>query len=120
MTTDNDDFNPDDLDTELDEDYMNSYKPLDLNVVKEKLPSFTSEKLCEMIICDRYFGCFREIAIMCMEELAKRRGEGNDFPFEDYIEKQLATLPKLSFSFELPDLRDIISQVVQSNKVRRR
>jgi hypothetical protein len=120
MTNDNDDFNPDDLDTELDEDFMNSYKPLDLKVVKEKLPSFTSEKLCEMIVCDRYFGCFRDIAVMCMEELARRRGEGSDFLFEEQIERKLASLPKLSTNFALPDLQEIITQVVKNNKRARR
>lgn len=120
MTNDKEDFNPDDLDTDTDEESMDSYRPLDLKVVREKLPTYTPEKLCEMIVCDRYFGCFRDIALMCMEELANRRVAGSDFAFETYIEKQLSDLPKLSTSFALPDLRDVLTQVVKSNKAARR
>jgi hypothetical protein len=83
---------------------------LDLELVKEKIPTHTSEKLCEMIVCDRYFGCYKEINIMCMEELAKRRIAGDTFEFEDYIDKAFSTLPKLDF--KVPDLGDVMRSVI--------
>lgn len=83
---------------------------LDLELVKDKIPTHTSEKLCEMIVCDRYFGCYKEMAIMCMEELAKRRLAGDNFEFEKYIEESYKTLPKLDF--KIPDLGDVMRQVI--------
>lgn len=98
------------LDFEFDEEEeLKDYKPMDLNLIKQKLPTYSSEKLCEMIVCDRYFGCFREIAVMCMEELAGRRAAGSDFDFESLIDKQLAELPKLE-TVAVPDLGDVLRQ----------
>jgi len=91
------------------------FKPsLDVNLVKEKIPSYSSEKLSEMIICDRYFGGFKEIALACMAELAKRRIMGDNFDFEKYIDDGLATLPKLEV--KLPDLGDMLRKAV-GNKI---
>lgn len=81
---------------------------LDLNVVREKAPSYSSQKLCEMIVCDRYFGCYREVAIICMEELSKRRAGGDDFDFEKYIDECLEKLPKIEL--KMPNLRDVMSK----------
>ena len=102
-----DDFNSD---QEID------YKPLDLNVVRENIPTFSSEKLCEMIVCDRYFGCFNEIAIICMEELSKRRQNGDAFVYETYINEAFKQLPSLNIGS--PNLRDILQQTIsrKSNK----
>jgi hypothetical protein len=104
MTTNFDDFEV------SDEEIPEDYKPLNHEEVKGKLPTFTSEKLCEMIVCDRYFGCFNEIAVACMEELAKRRIEGNDFEYEKYIEKALAELPVVEF--KIPDLGDVLRSII--------
>jgi hypothetical protein len=95
----------DDLDAKL-----LKYPSLDIKIVKEKIPSFSSEKLSEMIVCDRYFGCYREIAVFCMEELGRRRAAGNQFDFETYIENALASLPKMDFS--VPDLGDVMRQAI--------
>jgi len=120
MTIDDEDFNPDDLDTDISEEDLASYKPMDVKVVKEKIPTHSSERLCEMIVCDRYFGCFREIALACMEELGKRRVAGDTFDFETYIEKALGNLPKLQFGLSTPDLRDVLQQAINIGKSRRR
>lgn len=86
------------------------YPSLDINVVKDKIPTYTSQKLAEMIVCDRYFGCYRAIAVLCMEELGQRRINGDTFPFESFIEKSLSELPKLDFA--MPDLTTVLRQVV--------
>lgn len=86
------------------------YPSLDISIVKEKIPTYTSQKLAEMIVCDRYFGCYREIAVLCMEELGHRRVNGDVFPFEIFIEKSLSELPKLDFA--MPDLTTVLRQVV--------
>lgn len=83
---------------------------LDIEKVKNNIPSYTSEKLCEMIVCDRYIGFNKEAAELCMLELATRRTNGDTFNFEEYIENSQKELPLLNFS--MPDLRDILTQIV--------
>jgi hypothetical protein len=87
---------------------------LDLDKVRENIPKFSSEKLCEMIVCDRYFGMDQQISIMCMQELATRRIQGDVFPFETYIDQSLAQLPVLNFV--MPDLRTTLSQMAKMGK----
>lgn len=87
---------------------------LDLQKVKSLIPQYPKEKLCEMIVCDRYFGFNKEITVMCMEELATRRMKGDDFLFEKYIEESLAKLPPLNFS--MPDLRATLTSLVKKGK----
>ena len=70
----------------------------DLEIVKKNIPNFSSEKLCSMIACHRYLGVNEEIAIWSMEELSKRRQNGDSFPFEDFKD-YLRTVPEVS-----PDL----------------
>jgi hypothetical protein len=90
------------------------YVSLNLELVKEKIPTFSSDKLCEMIVCDRYFGCYQDIAIMSMEELAKRRQLGDPFPFEEKIEAGYKELPPLNFT--TLNIREILQQAIRKNK----
>lgn len=83
---------------------------LNLEMIKDKLPKYASKKLCDMIVCDRYFGCYKEMSIMCMEELAARRIAGDNFDFESYIDNSYKELPKLDFS--IPDLGDVLRQAI--------
>jgi hypothetical protein len=89
---------------------------LDLNKVRENLPQFSSQKLCEMIVCDRYFGFGQEISVICMEELAKRRTAGDTFAFETYIEQVYKGLPVLDFT--MPDIRSIMQQAINIGRRR--
>jgi hypothetical protein len=91
-------------------------KPLDLNVVRANVPTYPSDKLCEMIVCDRYFGCFREIAVMCMEELAKRRTAGDPFVFEKYIDDAFKKLPELNFA--TPNLREVLQRAIKMQGIK--
>jgi hypothetical protein len=99
-----------DDDLDLDNNEPIKHTVLDLDVVRSKVPTYTSEKLSEMIVCERYFGFHPDVAIMCMEELASRRIKGDNFPFEDYIDKAFAELPKLEF--DTPDLRTVLHNVI--------
>lgn len=82
----------------------------DIETVKNNINTYSSTKLCEMIVCDRYFACYKETAIHCMNELAKRRANGDTFDFETNIENSYNELPKLDFS--IPDIRDAISNII--------
>lgn len=79
---------------------------LDIEKIKANISEYDSEKLCEMIVCDRYFGLEQKISAVCMEELAKRRIAGDTFDFETRIDKSLKTLPSLKFV--MPDFRSML------------
>jgi len=76
----------------------------------KNIPSYTSKKLCSMIVCDRYLGIDESMVLACMEELAKRRENGDDFDFESFIEQELSKLPKLDFS--IPNLGSILGNII--------
>jgi len=110
--------NKNEFDFDFEEDLKNTDEiknvTLNLEEVKKKVPEFASTKLCEMIVCDRYFGLGKNIAVICMEELAKRRLNGDDFDFESYIDAAYAELPPLNFN--MPDLRTVLNQAIKQAK----
>lgn len=59
---------------------------------------FSDIKLADMVIAYRYFHIEEKRAIEAMEELAKRRENGNSFDYEEYIRSNLVSLPELKFS----------------------
>ena len=75
---------------------------------KKNISNFNNEKLCEIIVANRYLGSMREEAILCMEELAKRRTNGDEFNFEIRIDELFKSLPKLNLDlnkiFKMPKL----------------
>lgn len=87
---------------------------LDLIAIQALLPKYTSDKLCEMIVANRYFGISSEITLMCMQELATRRVAGDTFDFEKYIEESQSKLPPLNFN--VPDLRGTLQQMLKVKK----
>lgn len=87
---------------------------LDIDKIKENVPQYSNEKLCEMIVCDRYFGFEHKISAICMEELAKRRANGDTFNFESYIDSFYNELPVLNFS--TPDIRIVLQQAINAGK----
>ena len=75
----------------------------DLTAFRENLPNMTDEHLCGVIVSFRYLGLLREQSLMAMEELAKRRANGDTFQFEEFVEEKLKTMPKLN-----TDMRSIL------------
>ncbi len=69
----------------------------------------SSQKLCELIVCCRYFSTLDKIPDY-MKELASRREAGEVFPYEDIIRKTFDSLPTLQPSLPLADLRSILLQ----------
>lgn len=84
---------------------------LDIDQVIALLPKYSNQKLCEMIVCDRYFGFEHKISTVCMEELAKRRLSGDNFNFEMYIDQVTKEMPVLDLS-AAPDIRTILNQAI--------
>lgn len=96
------------------EEVIENYKVEDFNLdlIKSKIPSHNSQKLCEMIVCTRYFGLNPDLDIYCMEELAKRRINGDIFDFESKIEEIGKELPPLDFSDSGFDIRKILTAAI--------
>jgi len=80
--------------------------------IKDKIPTHSSKKLCEMIVVARYFGLHSDLDTYCMEELASRRLNGDSFDFESYIEESTKELPVLDFSPSGFDIRQVLNQAM--------
>ena len=80
-----------------------------LEDIKKKIPDLHSTRLCEIIVSSRYLNLDEDLTIKCMEELGKRRAEGEVLEFENIIEQTLAGMPVLDFN--IPDLRKVISNI---------
>lgn len=102
------------LDDLLSDDLPLEDVKLDLELIKKLLPQYSNEKLCEMIVCDRYFGFEQKISAICMEELSKRRIAGDIFNFESYIDQVHKEFPVIDLA--IPDIRTVLNQVI-SRKV---
>jgi hypothetical protein len=83
----------------------------DNNKIIENLPQYTSQKLCEIIVCDRYLNFNPELALACMKELSSRRSSGDDFKFENYIDDNYNELPKIEIS--MPDIQSIFGKLLK-------
>lgn len=86
--------------------------PFNLEKIKENLPKYSMEKLCELVVCDRYFGFDNAIQIICMEELARRREAGDTFDFETYIDKSFKELPVINLN--ATNIREMMTSVIAS------
>ena len=64
----------------------------------QNLKSFTVKKLCEIIVTARYLGSMKDEAIFCMEELARRRAEGDTFDYESFIDSEMKKLPNFQIN----------------------
>lgn len=69
-----------------------------LQEIKNNIPTFSSDKLCQFVICHRYLNYSKDLSILAMEELAKRRINGDNFDFESYIDKCLSELPAINIT----------------------
>lgn len=76
----------------------------DLELFKRNLKSATNQALCQIILSYRYLGIYKEQTVICMEELSFRRSNGDDFIYEDFIDKLLKDLPEIRMN-----LKDILN-----------
>lgn len=73
------------------------------------ISDYDSKKLCEIIVCNRYLGINKNLALQCMTELANRRINGDSFEFELFIEESFKELPVLNF--KIPDLNSVLQVI---------
>jgi len=69
-------------------------EPLNLQQQKELSLNSSSEVLAAHIVAYKVLGLNKEFAVFCMQELANRRGKGDTFDFESYIELNVQKMPK--------------------------
>jgi hypothetical protein len=70
---------------------------------QEDLTLFSSDRLAEIIVAYRYFGLNKELSILAMEELSRRRVNGDPYDFESFIDKSLKDLPVIDLKVESID-----------------
>jgi hypothetical protein len=75
------------------------------------IKTFNSKKLCQIILSYRYLKLNKELSIQCMEELGRRRANGDQFDFESYLKEISKELPELNFS--IPNIKDILLQAIK-------
>ena len=81
---------------------------------KLNVGAFTDVKLCEIIVSFRYLGMMKDEALICMIELARRRMLGDEFLYEDYIQRLYDSMPKVKidpkgmFGIDLNALKGMI------------
>lgn len=97
------------------EDNVEELVELNVEEIRSKLPTYQIEKICEIIVCNRYFNFNKELTIYCMQELANRRASGEPFKYEEYIENSFKELPVLNFA--IPDLRAMLTQAVGKKNI---
>jgi hypothetical protein len=87
----------------------------DFETAKKNLPTFTSLKLCEMIICERYLGFPKGISEHCMIELAFRRQNGDQFDFEEKLIELTKDLVPIETS--IPDIHGLFNNFSKIGKI---
>lgn len=84
---------------------------IELTAFQIKIGTVSSFKLCEIIASNRYLGIMKAEAIICMEELARRRLLLDDFLYEECINDIVSKFPK--FKLDVSKLFDVSKLVKQ-------
>lgn len=68
-----------------------------LEIIEELIRKneISSEVLAAQIIAYRALGMDKDVSILAMQELAQRRLNGDSFKFEEFIESEIAKIPKI-------------------------
>jgi hypothetical protein len=69
-----------------------------------------SKNLAGYVVAYRLLKIYKELSILCMEELMSRRAAGDDFNFEEYIENELKDAPKPN---DLKNISGILKGIVK-------
>lgn len=84
---------------------------------KSAISTAPSANLAAYVVVYKTLGIDKDFAILCMEELAKRRAEGDDFDFENFIAQEAKKIPKIETIDILKISRDIMSNVESLDSV---
>lgn len=76
-----------------------------------------SKVLASYVVAYRTLGYNKQLAILCMSELARRRKEGEDFEYEKFIDEEIQKVPKLqnlnlqSVMPQLLNIKSVLSKI---------
>jgi hypothetical protein len=75
-----------------EQDLSGEYKQI---IRRINVSQMQSDVLAAFVVSYKALNIGKEFAFCCMAELARRRGIGDDFDFESYIDIELAKIPKV-------------------------
>jgi hypothetical protein len=79
---------------------------------KQKLiPNMSMEALAANVVVYKSLGIYKDFAIKCMEELAKRKALGNTFDYEKFIEDELKKIPNFKDTVTPANTSNILSMI---------
>jgi hypothetical protein len=82
--------------------------------MKESIDKYSSEALCSIIASDRHLKINRELQVICLEELDRRRASGDLFDFDTCIKKKIDAYPKINMSLgKVQDLFDSVKKNIK-------
>lgn len=81
----------------------------------DDVPEADSKVLAAQVVVYRTLGINKDLAKACMEELAARRKNGEEFNYEDYIDEKVAEIPQMKNTNFLKITQDIQKQVRSLN-----
>lgn len=88
-----------------------------LSKMKSKIDTYSSDALCSIIASDRHLKINSELQVICLQELDKRRSNGDDFDFESKINEKMASYPKININIgQLSDLFNMAKNSMDTTK----
>jgi hypothetical protein len=82
--------------------------------IPNNLLEVEAKDLAAYVVIYRALGINKELALLCMQQLCKRRSDGDSFEYEGFIEDELAKFPR---AVEIKT-KDIISLIGSISKER--
>lgn len=103
--------------SDLDVEYFSDEEIENVSIdnIVNNIKTFDNDKLCSIIVCNRYLGTHTDLAQKCMEELSVRRSQGDHFNFEKKISEELSSLPNINLLGG--DIGSHISNLLKNVKV---
>lgn len=77
----------------MNEETEESIEDIEQRQIKE-IGDADSKLLAANVVAYKVLGMKKDLAVACMAELSKRRLGGESFDYEDYIESEVAKIPK--------------------------
>jgi hypothetical protein len=79
---------------------------------KQKLiPSMSMDALAANVVVYKALGLYKDFAIKCMEELARRKNQGDTFDYEKFIEEELKKIPNFKDTVTPHNTSNILSMI---------
>jgi len=74
----------------------------------------SNEHLCSIVASNRYLKINPHMEIICMQELSRRRANGDNFLFENKINEYLSSFTPINSN--IPDILSILSSAISGSK----